>query len=150
MMKNHLTETENNDIAAADAAKDRNAITETDGICAPIELSAEKKELLETIENLLSPTEQEKKQLTEAINGFTSDDPISKQTEPTKYVPQADPKAKKCGEDMECVELWRCNSTQKDNGRYKVQFRSLYTYPDCYLTQTCCRISDKVGETSAI
>lgn len=118
-----------------------------DRICDPIELSAEMNELLENLENLLSLTEQEKKQLSEAIS---SDFSTSTQTEETQHVPQADPNAIICGHEMECVELWRCKSTKKVDDKYKIIFRELYTYPLCYLNQICCRISDKVGKVSSI
>ncbi|KAM8716518.1 hypothetical protein ACLKA7_003400 [Drosophila subpalustris] len=53
--------------------------------------------------------------------------------------------AKSCGDNMECVEIWMCkNSTRNQNGMYSIQFRTSFVEGECNYNQICCHTSDKI------
>ncbi|XP_064553845.1 phenoloxidase-activating factor 2-like isoform X2 [Drosophila montana] len=119
-----------------------------DGKLPALDLTAEKNQLMANVENIFRPTAQQRNQLLSAIdNTFQSIiNRFSKHnnTEQTTH-PVADPNAKSCGQQSECVELWMCkNSTINNNGAYSIHLRPAHNEPQCSYNQVCCHIADKI------
>ncbi|KRF77842.1 phenoloxidase-activating factor 2 isoform X2 [Drosophila virilis] len=119
-----------------------------DGKLPTLDLTAEKNQLKAEVENIFQPTAQQRNQLFSAIdNTFQSIiNRLSKHnnTDLTAH-PVADPNAKACGQQSECVELWMCRKSIINNhGAYSIQFRSARNEELCSYNEVCCHIADKI------
>lgn len=114
-----------------------------------LDLTAEKNQLKAEVENIFQPTAQQRNQLFSAIdNTFQSiiNRLFKHNNKELTAHPVADPNAKACGQQSECVNLWMCRkSTINNHGAYSIQFRSAHNEELCSYNEVCCHIADKVS-----
>jgi len=112
--------------------------------CQKLDLSAKRDEFFRKLLLILTPNKSQTEQLKATLDKVFED--ISNRMQNKT---KANANAKSCGVQKECVEIWKCkNSTRNENGMYSIQFRSLYVIEECNYNQICCHTSDMVGINS--